>query len=362
MRRDPAALPLPSAHDAPALPPRVYPTVDFQRDGIQHGFLKVPHSNDASAWGAVMVPITVIRRGNGPVALLTGGNHGDEYEGPIVLSRLANTLKTRDVSGTVIIVPFMNAPAVQAGKRTSPLDGGNLNRAFPGRPDGTVTERIADYFSRCLLPMADVVLDIHSGGRTLDFVPFAAIHELDDAEQQARCDAAMRAFGAPYALRMRDPDSHGLYDNAAEAQGKVFVTTELGGGGTASARNVAIAHRGVYGVLVQAGIVPPDVAWRDGAEPSDAHASVQLTMPDDDCYVASEHDGLLEMLHDLGTTVRRCDVVARIHDITRTGTPPVEYRAKRDGMLIGRHFPGRIGIGDTLCVLADVPSGVPLDA
>ncbi|VVE55470.1 N(2)-acetyl-L-2,4-diaminobutanoate deacetylase DoeB [Pandoraea anhela] len=341
-------------HATHTRPPRVYPTVDFHRDGVQHGFLKVPHSHDTSAWGAVMVPITVIRRGEGPVALLTGGNHGDEYEGPIVLSRLANTLKTRDVSGAVIIVPFMNAPAVQAGKRTSALDGGNLNRAFPGRPDGTVTERIADYFSRCLLPMADIVLDIHSGGRTLDFVPFAAIHELDDAAQQTRCEAAMQAFGAPYALRMRDPDSHGLYDNAAEAQGKVFVTTELGGGGTASARHVAIAHRGVYGVLVHAGIVPADVAWRDAAQADAEHTAVQLAMPGDDCYVTSEHDGLLEMRYDLGATVKRCDVVARIHDITRTGTPPVEYRAKRDGMLIGRHFPGRVGIGDTLFVLADV--------
>ncbi|VVE33996.1 N-alpha-acetyl diaminobutyric acid deacetylase DoeB [Pandoraea aquatica] len=341
-------------HDAPAQPPRVYPTVDFHRDGVQHGFLKVPHSTDASAWGAVTIPITVIRRGDGPVALFTGGNHGDEYEGPIALSRLANTLKAADVNGTVIVVPFMNAPAVLAGKRTSPLDGGNLNRAFPGRADGTVTERIADYFSRCLLPLADIVVDIHSGGRTLDFLPFAAIHELADAAQQARADAAMQAFGAPYSLRMRDPDPHGLYDTAAEAQGKVFVTTELGGGGTASAQSVAIAHRGVYGVLVQAGIVAADAAQRDGAVLSANTQAVQLSMPDDDCYVTCEHGGLLEMRHDLGAMVRRGDVVAHIHDVTRTGTAPVEYRAARDGMLIGRHFPGRVGMGDMLCVLADV--------
>lgn len=111
-----------------ALPPRVYPTVDLRQDGVQHGFLKVPHSNDASAWGAVMVPIAVI-------------------------------------------------------------------------------------------------------------------HELNDTGQQARCDAVM---------------------------------------------------------------------------------------------------------------VKRCDVIAHVHDVTRTGVAPVEYRARRDGMLIGRHFPGRVGIGDTLCVLADV--------
>ena len=105
---------------------------------------------------------------------------------------------------------------------------GNLNRSFPGKPDGTVTQKIADYFRRTLLPMADVVLDIHSGGRTLDFLPFAACHVLPDKAQQARCEAGMRAFAAPYAMRMLELDAQAMYDTAAEAQGKVFVTTELG--------------------------------------------------------------------------------------------------------------------------------------
>src|ERR1700759_1069709 len=191
------------------------PSIDFDAEGVQHGFLKLPSSRDDSAWGAVMIPITVIRRGDGPTALLTGGNHGDEYEGPIALSKLASTLKSGEVSGRVIIVPFMNYPAFKAASRTSPVDAGNLNRSFPGKPDGSVTEKIADYFQRHLLPLADYVLDIHAGGRTLDFLPFAAIHVLNDATQQSRCEAAMRAFGAPYSMRMLELDSVGLYDSAA---------------------------------------------------------------------------------------------------------------------------------------------------
>ncbi|CAH2935372.1 MAG: N-alpha-acetyl-L-2,4-diaminobutyrate deacetylase [uncultured Paraburkholderia sp.] len=233
----------------------IQPTVDFHTDGEQHGFLKLPHSHDASAWGAVMIPVTVIRNGDGPTALLTGGNHGDEYEGPIALSKLASTLKAEDVKGRVIVVPFMNYPAFRAGSRTSPIDRGNLNRSFPGRPDGTVTEKIADYFQRHLLPLADYVLDLHAGGRTLDFVPFAAIHLLSDERQQARCEAAMRAFGAPYSMRMLELDSVGLFDTAAEEAGKVFVSTELGGGGTATAASVAVAARGVRGFLQHAGIL-----------------------------------------------------------------------------------------------------------
>ncbi len=104
-----------------------------------------------------------------------------------------------------------------------------LTAAFPGKPDGTVTEKIADYFQRHLLPLADYVLDIHAGGRTLDFLPLAAIHILNDATQQSRCEATMRAFGVPYSMRMLELDSVSLYDSAAEEAGKVFVSTELGG-------------------------------------------------------------------------------------------------------------------------------------
>src|SRR5918995_5155490 len=141
---------------APALPPSpIVPTVDFNQDGVQHGFLRLPYSRDDSAWGAVMIPITVIRNGEGPTALLTGANHGDEYEGPIALLKLANDLKPSQVSGRIMIVPAMNYPAFRAARRTSPIDAGNLNRIFPGRSDGNVTEKIADYFQRFLLPQAD---------------------------------------------------------------------------------------------------------------------------------------------------------------------------------------------------------------
>jgi len=146
-------------------PSVITPTVDLDRDGVQHGHLRLPWSRDDSAWGSIMIPVAVVKRGDGPTALLTGGNHGDEYEGPIALFDLARRLRDEDVSGRVIIVPAMNYPAFRAATRTSPIDKGNLNRSFPGRPDGTPTEKIADYFERTLLPMADVVLDFHSAER-----------------------------------------------------------------------------------------------------------------------------------------------------------------------------------------------------
>jgi N2-acetyl-L-2,4-diaminobutanoate deacetylase len=324
-------------------PSAIVATVDFERDGVQHGFLRLSWSRDDSAWGSVMIPLTVVKNGKGPTALLTGANHGDEYEGPVALFDLARRLTPAEVSGRVIIVPAMNYPAFRAGSRTSPIDKGNLNRIFPGRPDGSVTEKIADYFTRRLLPIADIVLDFHSGGRTLDFLPSAAAHTLPDKAQEARCFAAVAAFAAPWSMRMTEIDAAGMYDTTAEALGKVFVTTELGGGGSTTARTIAIAKRGVANVLKHAGIVEgaPDIA-----------ATRWLAMPSSDCFTFAEEEGLVEPRLDLGDRVRKGDVIARIHPVGRTGLAPIEHQAALDGILAARHFPGLIKPGDCLAVVA----------
>lgn len=325
-----------------SLPSPITCTVPFDADGVHHGFLRLPYSRDDAAWGSIMIPVTVIRNGEGPTALLSGGNHGDEYEGPVTLFDLARTLSTDQVKGQVIIVPAMNYPAFLAASRTSPIDKGNLNRTFPGRPDGTVTEKIADYFQRVLVPMADIILDFHSGGKTLDFIPFAAAHVLPDKEQEKRCFDAVRAFNAPYALRMVEIDSRGMYDTAVEEMGKVFVTTELGGGGTSTARTIAIARRGVMNVLRHAGIVEGEVE----------QASTQwLDMPGNDSFIFVEKAGLLETCVDLEDSVKAGQVVARIYPVDCTGASPLELRAPQDGILIARHFPGLIKSGDCAAVI-----------
>ncbi len=327
------------------VPSPISATVDFERDGLQHGHLILPHSRDDSAWGAIRIPLCVAKNGSGPTALITGGNHGDEYEGPIALFKLAASLQPAEISGRVILLPGLNYPALRAGKRVSPLDGGNLNRSFPGSPTGGPTAKIADYLQRHLLPLADLVLDIHSGGKSLDFLPFAAIHELPDAAQQARCQAALEAFGAPYSLTLLELDALGMLDTAAEQMGKVFVSTELGGGGTARTETVAIAERGVRGVLRHLGVLP-------GA--AEARPTTRLGMPDGRCYALAESGGLLEPCVDLGAEVGAGDLLARVWDWSCTGAPAEEVRAARDGLLIGRRFPGACEPGDCLAVL-----GVP---
>lgn len=324
-------------------PSLIVATVDFSTDGVQHGFLRLPYSRDDSAWGSVMIPITVINNGVGPTALLTGGNHGDEYEGPIALYELARTLRADDITGRVIIVPAMNYPAFAAGTRTSPIDKGNLNRSFPGRPDGTVTEKIADYFQRELLPLADIVLDFHSGGRTLDFLPFCAAHILADKMQEAKSFEFVEAFGAPFSMKMLEIDAVGMYDTAAEEMGKTFITTELGGAGTATAKSAAIAKRGTANLLKAAGILKGEI---------DKNPTQWLDMPGPDCFYFADDGGLIELLADLGDAITRGMVIARVSPIARTGVTPIEVRAKMDGVLTARHVPGLVKPGDCVCVIA----------
>ena len=320
----------------------ITPTIPLDAEGKHHGFLRLPYSRDDSAWGSVMIPITVIKNGAGPTALLTGANHGDEYEGPLALMDLSLELEPAEITGRVIVVPALNYPAFRAGSRTSPIDGGNMNRSFPGRSDGTVTQKIADFFASTLVPQSDIVLDFHSGGKTLDFVPFASAHVLPDKDQQAACLAAVRAFNAPYTTMLLEIDNVGMYDTIVEQQGKVFVTTELGGGGTATARSIAIARKGVRNVLKHAGIM--------NGEP-ELGPSIMLDMPDENCFVFSEDDGMIEPIVDLGDTVNEGDMVARIWPVDRTGKPPVNYHARRAGILASRHFPGLVKSGDCLAVI-----------
>jgi N-alpha-acetyl-L-2,4-diaminobutyrate deacetylase len=152
----------------------------------------------------------------------------------------------------------------------------------------------------------------------------------------------MDAFNAPYSVQLLEIDSVGMYDTAIEDMGKVLVSTELGGGGSATAKSIAIAKKGLRNVLIHAGIMHGEMQ---------IDPTIRLDMPDSDCFVFSEGDGLFEPMIDLGEDVQKGQTVARIWPVDRTGIMPVELTAKISGMLISRHFPGLIKSGDCAVVI-----------
>ncbi len=293
------------------------------------------------------VPLVRIRGGDGPTVLFTGGNHGDEHEGPLALMSLARELQPADVSGCVLIVPALNLPAVRAGRRTSPIDGGNMNRAFPGDPRGGVTAMIADFVYRELVARADAVVDIHSGGRTLTFAPSAIVHRMAEPARMRATLAALEAFGAPYGLVLAELDSEGMLDSAVEDLGKLFVSTELGGGGTSTPETVAIAAAGTRGLLRHLGVLPAA-----GVATPVSRSTRIMTTEDDGAFTLSDHDGMIEYLVPLAAELRAGEPIARVHDYHRPAAEPHVYAARCDGVLVGRHFPGLVGTGDCLAVIA----------
>ena len=322
---------------------RITATVGFEADGRQVGHLTVPHSRNTSAWGAIEVPVAVFKNGSGPTVFFTGANHGDEYEGPIALAKLITALDVAQVRGRVIVMPALNLPAFRDAARLSPIDGANMNRAFPGRYDGGVTSMIAHYVSTVILPLADVVVDIHSGGKTLDFVPAAIIHDLPDRVQMEKTLGALHAFGAPVGLVLTELDSEGMLDTTVENMGKVFLSTELGGGGTARVETVAIADRGVRNVLKHFGVL-------DGTP--DVPAPVRLMETPDGAFVSARDSGLYEPLKDLGDDVAAGEAIGRIHFIETPDRAPITHTAGISGTIICRGVPGLAAKGDCLAVVA----------
>jgi len=273
-------------------------TVDFDRPGKQTGFIQVPHSVHDDAWGVIPVPIAVISNGRGPTVILEGGNHGDEYEGPIVLGELIRTLDPGAVSGRLIFIPAINLPAVAAARRTSPFDDLNFNRAFPGDPLGSPTQQIVAYVNDVLFPMADAFLDLHSGGSSLAIIPSTIIEPVADPEQHARNKAATLAFGAPMTVAIDNRGDPRTATASAARAGLTVVGTEMAGGGTVSIDALALCRQGVRNVLAHLGALPPEMA-----DPPRTPSPV-CDLPGPKAYVLATDEGVFEPFHANGAVVR----------------------------------------------------------
>ncbi|AOU97093.1 hypothetical protein BI364_02915 [Acidihalobacter yilgarnensis] len=321
---------------------RVHCDIDLDAPGLRAGNLHLPLSTDTSAWGRLLTPIVACVGAPGPTLVLSGASHGDEYEGPLGIMRLLQGLADAPLRGRILALPALCYPALKAGKRLSPLDGTNMNRSFPGHADGGPTAAIAHWMHSQLLPLADAVIDIHSGGSTLRFAPSAVIHHLSDPTQRAATRALAEAFAAPFTQVLTELDSVGELDSAAEAMGLPFLSTELGGGGGVTPATVTLAHEGLLRCLVALGMI-------DDA-PQTPTPTRFLEVPEDG-YVMALRDGLLEPLVEVCDTVEAGQTIAQLYDIDTPLQAPLPLHAPRDGILVCRAARGGVARGDTLAVI-----------
>ena len=323
----------------------IWTDVDYEREGKQVGWLHLPHSVTRSAYGTIAIPVAVIRNGAGPTVFLMAGNHGDEYEGQIALTKLIRALEPKDVRGRVIILPAANFPAAMAGERVSPLDGGNLNRAFPGDANSTPTFQISHYIDTVLYPMADFHHDLHSGGSSLEYLPFCSQRLSGDPELDAKSRAALEAFNAPLSMVWSYSPDQRLAASAALKRKVVALGGEFGGSGRVSISGVRTVERGVRNLLAHAGVTP-------GVKPERGTPTRIVELRGRDYYVYAPDAGLFEPFCEIGDTVEKGQPCGQVHFVDDPGREALVCHFRRAGLLVCKRHPGRVVRGDCVAHLA----------
>jgi predicted deacylase len=318
--------------------------LDDRTPGRHLGWLSIPHSRHESGYGVIPVPIAVLDGGEGPSVLLTAGNHGDEYEGQAVLRDLIRELDPARLRGRLIVLPALNLPAVLAGRRDSPIDGGNLNRLFPGDPNGGPTAMLAHFVDTELLPRVAWALDFHSGGSSMEYLPCAMVRATDDAALATKLEAAMRAMRLPLALVVQATQDARTLPAAGLARGVVHVACEIGGGGSLTPASVAAAKGALYGFLGHAAVLALD-------EPRTATPRL-MHVAGSDHFLFATMRGLFVPEVALGDSVAAGQRAGRILAIEEPERPPVALHFARAGLVVCRRVPAQVAPGDCVAHVA----------
>lgn len=333
--------------------------LNLDAPGKRAGQFGLTHSGNRHAFSTIRAPLGVIRGGDGPTALICGGNHGDEYEGQIIARRLYERLEPGDLAGRLILAPALNMPAIEAVSRTSPLDGGNLNRSFPGEAHAGPTREIAGFVATQLMTVADLAIDLHSGGTGTAYLDAAYLCLSGDAARDAQTRAMATAMGLPFAMVVPPGDTPGDFDGAAHAAGCAMLSCELGGEGKVSRRALEAGWQGVLRVLVDAGILHEAAATRLGAGPAPQTRFLDLGAAS--AHVTSDHHALAEPLVQMGEAVSKGQPVARLRDLHRMDVPAIDLTAPASGIVAIQRAGALVAPGDHLCVICPELSGAALD-
>lgn len=329
---------------------RLFATVNYDLPGVQTGYLEVPFSRDRSAYGHIPIPVVVMNGGSGPRVLLTGGNHGDEYEGPIALTKTIQRLITQEIRGQLIIIPALNLPAVLNASRTSPIDQGNLNRLFPGSRDGSITEMIAHYVETELFPRVDIAIDLHAGGASFNHLPTLLIAPPVCSEKRSRYMQLVDAFAAPRALQLDMLGEDRTYSAACARSDIWFIGGEFGGAACCHPDYVEIVDSGLQRVLHQLGMTPHETP------PKPISTTQMLTMSGRENYVFARHEGIFEPCFKLGDSVISGQLAGRIYSLRRPWQTPYDVHFQCNGLVLCARTFADVSPGDCLAMLASEAS------
>jgi predicted deacylase len=290
---------------------------------IESRIIEIPPAQDAGT----TIPITTIRGARpGPVLALIAGNHGYEYPPILALQKLRGQIDPAELSGRILMVHAANMPSF-LGRTVyfSPVDGKNLNRVYPGRIDGTVSERIAWAITTQVIEQADYLLDLHCGDGNEWLRPYVYQHLTGNAAIDQAITRLVMAFGIDHVVVDRDrptDPARSLYcSTTAITRGKPAMTIESGGLGMTDEESVERIVNGIHGVL-------RELRMKDGG-PEPLAQAVYL---DPTAVVTSPETGILYSQVECGQTVPKGALLAHITDFF--GKTIAEVHSPLDGLVL----------------------------
>lgn len=286
------------------------------------------------------------RGGPGPVLLVNGATHGDEYEGPTLLQQWVQNWKPRALRGTAVFVPVLNEVAFFAGARCRPDDGANLARSFPGKRRGTPTERLALLFDEQILAQATHYVDFHSAGGANRLRPWVGYV----TGMTARVDRDQRAMSACFDRFWcwSGPFLPGRTLSAAALRRIPAIYTECQGAGDVAAVDLAALDLGLRRLLIALGMVA-------GRKPRLRRQLTRITRSARETHLQvhhqAPHDGIYLPVIRLDQMIRRGAPLGAVHQLDGTRTI---VRAETSGRVVLVRLQRSVHRGDALAVLSPV--------
>jgi len=222
------------------------------------GYLEVPAAVDP----ATNIPVVVVNGAKpGKILALVSGAHGTEYVSIIAIEKLIAQIDPAQLTGTVILVPLVNIPSFeQKVPHVNPVDNKSMNRFYPGKADGTQTERASFLITKQVVDRCDYLIDYHGGDLDESLRPYAYWGPTGHAEQDRISKEMVLAFGLDHIIiwseRPTDPNATRYLDNTATVRGKPSIVVEAGHAGTVETDDVALLVNGTLSTMRALKMIP----------------------------------------------------------------------------------------------------------
>src|SRR5438093_806124 len=287
------------------------------------GTIEVPAGSDA----ALSIPVAVFHGAKpGPVLAIVAGSHGTEYTSIIALEKLIGSLNAAEISGTVIIVPLINVQSFeQKVPHLNPVDKKSMNRWYPGKMDGTQTERASYLITRQVVDQCDHLIDLHGGDLDESLRPYSYWTKTGNEKQDQISREMVLAFGLDTIIistdRPKDPQASRYLENTATTRGKPSITAEAGYAGTVESDDVAALVNGCVNVMRYLKMLPGQ------AQMIEHPVWIQKVVT-----VASDQNGIFYPLVKRGTYIEQGMKLGYVTDYV--GKTIFEARAPASGVIL----------------------------